>query len=220
VAATNVPLEQAVGMGRFRADLYHRISVLRIHLPPLRDRTEDIPYLVEHFLNLFARKYGRRIYRLTPEAVSLLQAYLWPGNIRELRNVLERVFIETQADVIGARAFSEWVRERRDFLVEGRSERQGREALPTVILPQRSDRGDGGAGAESPVFEAEFYAGEEGVRSTRPVNLAEEEIRCAYRDAGGNLADAARRLGVHRATLYRYMVKLGLSRKDLDKGGS
>lgn len=124
VAATNIPLEQAVGTGGFRADLYHRLSVLRIHLPPLRERPEDIPFLVEHFLNLFSRKYGRRIYRLTSDAIGLLQAYLWPGNIRELRNVLERVFIETQAEVIGARAFGEWIRERQDFLggLQGRRE--------------------------------------------------------------------------------------------------
>jgi len=217
VAATNVPLEQAVGTGRFRADLYHRLSVLRIHLPPLRERPEDIPYLVEHFLHLFSRKYKRRIYRLTPEAINLLQAYMWPGNIRELRNVLERVFIENRADVIGARAFGEWVRERRDFLVVVSGGRGGgRLPPPTVILPQKSDAGNGAVtDAGSQVFEAEFYSGDTRSRSTRPVNLTEEDIRRAYRDAGGNLADAARRLGVHRATLYRYMEKLGLSRRSL-----
>jgi sigma-54 specific flagellar transcriptional regulator A len=220
LAATNVPLEQAVGTGRFRADLYHRISVLRIHLPPLRDRIEDIPYLVEHFLKIFARKYGRRIYRLTPEAVSLLQAYMWPGNVRELRNVLERVFVETQADVIGARAFGEWIRERQDFLAEVRDGHgAGRSSLPAVLLPQGAQRMERTKAESefSPVFEAEFYAGEEGGRSTRPANLTEEEIHRAYRDAGGNLADAARRLGVHRATLYRYLDKLGLSRADLEE---
>lgn len=216
VAATNVPLEQAVGLGRFRADLYHRISVLRIHLPPLRERVEDIPYLVEHFLNLFARKYNRRIYRLTPEAINLLQSYLWPGNIRELRNVLERVFIETRADVIGARAFGEWIRERQDFLAESRGSRtQGHSFLPAMLLPQRSE--DSGLNAESAVLEAEFSSGTQPVRSTRAVHLTEAEIRRAYRDAHGNLADAARRLGVHRATLYRYMQKLGLLRASLEE---
>ncbi|MGE4544350.1 MAG: sigma-54 interaction domain-containing protein [Pedobacter sp.] len=221
VAATNVPLEQAVGMGRFRPDLYHRISVLRIHLPPLRERVEDIPYLVEHFLNLFARKYGRRIYRLTPEAVGLLQSYLWPGNIRELRNVLERVFIETRADVIGARAFGEWIRERQDFLAQSRDGRgQRQSSLPAVVLPRSVERSaETDAGSGSAVLEAEFYSTAEHVRSTRPVNLTAEEILRAYGDAHGNLADAARRLGVHRATLYRYMQKLGLSRTVLDESG-
>ena len=219
VAATNVPLEQAVGTGRFRADLYHRISILRVHLPPLRERAEDVPYLVEHFLNLFARKYGRRIYRLTPEAVGLLQSYLWPGNIRELRNVLERVFIETQADVIGARAFGEWIRERQDFLSEPRDVRSQRHASgPAVMLPRSGERSSGTlAGSEAQVFEAEFYSSEDHGHTTRPVNLTVEGIRRAYADAEGNLADAARRLGVHRATLYRYMKKLGLSRKVLEE---
>lgn len=219
VAATNVPLEQAVGTRRFRSDLYHRISVLRIHLPPLRERVEDIPYLVEHFLNLFARKYGRRIYRLTPEAVGLLQSYLWPGNIRELRNVLERVFIETQADVIGARAFAEWIRERQDFLAESRNGMAQRQASGSaVMLPQRGERSEETvAGSEPQVFEAEFYSCGESGHTTRPVNLTVERICRAYGDADGNLADAARRLGVHRATLYRYMQKLGLSRKSLEE---
>lgn len=218
VAATNVPLEQAVGTGRFRADLYHRISVLRIHLPPLRERIDDIPYLVDHFLNLFARKYGRRIYRLTPEAVNLLQSYLWPGNIRELRNVLERVFIETQADVIGARAFGEWIRERQDFLTQSRDRRDRRQSpFPAVMLPQRGEHSvEANADSESTVLDAEFYSTAEHVRSTRPVNLTALEIIRAYGDAHGNLADAARRLGVHRATLYRYMQKLGLTREFLE----
>ncbi len=115
VAATNVPMERAVQQGQFRADLYHRLAVLRIHLPALRQRLEDIPLLVEHFLGTFRRKYGRNVDRLTSEAMLLLRAYLWPGNVRELRNVLERVFIESQSEVIGARAFREWVNERQDF---------------------------------------------------------------------------------------------------------
>lgn len=219
VAATNVPLEQAVGMGRFRADLYHRLSVLRIHLPPLRERPEDIPYLVEHFLKLFSRKYDRRIYRLTPEALNLLQSYLWPGNVRELRNVLERVFIETRAEVIGARAFAEWIRERQDFLSESSGRlTQGRTPLPAMILPQHAGRGaEPESAADFGVLEAEFQTGEESTRTTRPANLTVEAIRHAYRDARGNLAAAARRLGVHRATLYRYMRKLGLSREALEK---
>src|SRR5512145_742118 len=91
VGATNVPLERTVHEGRFRADLYHRLAVLRIQLPALRQRPEDIPLLVEHFLRQFRRKYARPVERLTPEAMALLDAYLWPGNVRELRNVLERV---------------------------------------------------------------------------------------------------------------------------------
>jgi len=105
VCATNVPLERAVATGRFRADLYHRLAVLRLHLPALRERLEDLPFLVEFFLPILNRKYRRRVQRLTPEAVNFLRTYLWPGNIRELRNVLERVVVETQGEVIGAPLF-------------------------------------------------------------------------------------------------------------------
>lgn len=112
VAATNVSLEQVVKMGGFRADLYHRLAVLRVHMPALRDRKGDIPLLVNHFLGMLNQRYRRRVLRLSPEAMRALEGYHWPGNIRELRNVLERVYVETDAPVIGRNALSEWERER------------------------------------------------------------------------------------------------------------
>ena len=218
IAATNVPLERAVQQGRFRADLYHRLAVLRIHLPALRQRHEDIPLLVDHFLGVFRRKYGRKVLRLTNEATALLQAYLWPGNVRELRNVLERVFIESSTEVIGARAFKEWVQERQDFSPgdwgPGQLDQGGAAlALPYPlaqdrILLSRPDR----LSLSAPL------ANHNGSlpRTTQPVNLTVESIRDAWSRAEGNLALAARLLGVHRATLYRYMKKLGLSRDSLN----
>jgi DNA-binding NtrC family response regulator len=217
LAATNVPLEQAVGQGRFRPDLYHRLSVLRLHLPPLRRRTEDIPRLIGHFLRIFEKKYSRHVERLTPEAVSLLQSYLWPGNIRELRNVLERVFVETQGEVIGARSFGEWVRERQDFTPGGwgLEANEGRPTQPVIPpYPLVSERI---AGPPGRYLEAEILPEDRGRGTTRPAELDSAEIRRAWRATAGNLTAAARLLGVHRATLYRYMDKLGLSRKDLDE---
>jgi len=196
VCATNVPLEQAVGEGRFRADLYHRLAVLRIHLPPLRERSEDIPPLVDHFLQSFSAHYGRRIERLTTEAIVLLQSYLWPGNIRELRNVLERVFVETGSEVIGARAFAEWVEERQAF-AGGQHPKETTSLAPPYPLPQTERL------LEAPAVLA---------RTTRPVGLTREAIHEALESQHGNLSAAARRLGVHRATLYRYLKKLGISR--------
>jgi sigma-54 specific flagellar transcriptional regulator A len=215
VAATNVPLEQAVGGGRFRADLYHRLSVLRIHLPPLRERPEDIPALVGHFLDGFARTYGRRVERLTPEALALLQSYLWPGNVRELRNVLERVFVETRAEVIGARAFAEWVRERRDFSAGDWGVGSGAMHRPPPLAPPYPLASERRllAGGTPTLIEAEAVPARP--RSTRPADLDAAEIRDALRASAGNLAAAARLLGVHRATLYRYLHRLGLRRKDL-----
>jgi DNA-binding NtrC family response regulator len=218
VAATNVPLEQAVGRGRFRADLYHRLSVLRIHLPALRERSEDIPALVDHFLRQFSRKYRRTIHRLTSEAITLLQSYLWPGNVRELRNVLERVFIETRSEAIGARAFREWVRERQAFSSgQWDNTESGSMPRPAVMLshPLASPQAESILAVDK-VLDAEYASDRiASRRSTRPVNLSETAIRRAYQTADGNLAAAARLLGIHRATLYRYLKKLDICRDDL-----
>jgi transcriptional regulator with GAF, ATPase, and Fis domain len=138
ISATNVPLEQAVQARTFRLDLYHRLEVLRVHMPPLRERVKDIPLLTAHFLEQLNAKYQRQIQGLTPEAMALLQTYHWPGNIRELRNVLERVAVETMADVIGRRAFDEWVRER-SRVYPGTWDVKARETAqatrPTIITP-------------------------------------------------------------------------------------
>jgi Nif-specific regulatory protein len=90
VAATNQPLEQAVRAGTFRRDLFFRLQVVEIRVPPLRDRPGDVPVLAEHFLQRFVREMGRRIKGFTPAALAKLRDYHWPGNVRELRNVMER----------------------------------------------------------------------------------------------------------------------------------
>jgi DNA-binding NtrC family response regulator len=218
VAATNVPMERAVQQGRFRADLYHRLAVLRIHLPALRQRVDDIPLLVEHFLGVFRRKYGRNVNRLTNEAMSLLQAYLWPGNIRELRNVLERVFIESHAEIIGARAFREWVSERQDFSPGdwGPGQLGNDVAAMALPYPLANDRVLLSRPERLALSGPEPTGATGSARTTRPVNLTVESIRKAWSKSQGNLAAAARILGVHRATLYRYMKKHDLSRDSLE----
>lgn len=90
VAASNKPLEEEVAAGRFREDLYYRLAVIPIHVPPLRERIEDIPVLAEHFIKTFAKKLGKRIDRLDPRALDVLMAHDWPGNIRQLENSIER----------------------------------------------------------------------------------------------------------------------------------
>ncbi|HZW35387.1 MAG: sigma-54-dependent transcriptional regulator [Deltaproteobacteria bacterium] len=93
IAATNKSLEEEVAAGRFRKDLFFRLNVFPLRVPPLRERKEDIPVLAEIFLSRFARKCGKRIARITPGSVALLQAYEWPGNVRELENLIERAVI-------------------------------------------------------------------------------------------------------------------------------
>src|SRR6059058_3923157 len=93
VAATNKVLEEEIQRGNFREDLFYRLNVIPFHVPPLRDRAEDIPLLADYFLHEFTRAYGRKPKELTPEAYRLLQEYHWPGNVRELRNLIERIVI-------------------------------------------------------------------------------------------------------------------------------
>jgi two-component system, NtrC family, nitrogen regulation response regulator NtrX len=93
VAATNKVLDEEVERGNFREDLFYRLNVIPFHVPPLRDRAEDIPLLADYFLQEFTRAYGRKPKELTPEAYRTLQEHHWPGNVRELRNLIERIVI-------------------------------------------------------------------------------------------------------------------------------
>jgi transcriptional regulator with GAF, ATPase, and Fis domain len=93
IAATNEPLEQAIFGGKFRQDLFYRLNVIRVLLPPLRDRREDIPLLAEHFLTRCARRFGRAVVALAEDAKDKLINYDWPGNVRELEHVIERTVV-------------------------------------------------------------------------------------------------------------------------------
>ena len=106
VAATNKPLEQAIDEGRFRPDLYYRLNVFRIELPPLRERRDDIPMLVDHFVRKFSRDMNKKILRVNPRAMDLLQQYHWPGNIRELENAVERAMVVSQEPELRERDFT------------------------------------------------------------------------------------------------------------------
>jgi transcriptional regulator with GAF, ATPase, and Fis domain len=233
ISATNVSLERAVQARAFRLDLYHRLDVLRVNMPPLRDRTDDIPLLVEYFLAQLNEKYQHHIRGLTNDAIALLQQYDWPGNIRELRNVLERVHVETVGDVIGRQAFMEWVEERSRFY-PGSWDLQAREAAraerpalippysglvqPTLpmlhvgagevidVVPQRLDP----TASPSPV------TGPMPMAPKPPQEITREQLERVYRQAGGNITQAAKLLGIHKATLYRRMKTLGLTREDLE----
>jgi len=100
IAATNRDLEQEVQAGRFRRDLYYRLNVYPLSVPPLRERSDDIPLLVQAFARAFGKKLGKRIEKISPNTMTALQQYAWPGNIRELQNVIERAVITTQDTVL------------------------------------------------------------------------------------------------------------------------
>jgi two-component system response regulator AtoC len=111
LAATARDLEADVQEGEFRSDLYYRINVVRIHLPPLRHRVDDVPVLLQHFVSLFNESLGLDIEGFAPEAVKMLTSYSWPGNIRELENVVERAMVLADDSSIGAEDLPEAVRD-------------------------------------------------------------------------------------------------------------
>jgi two-component system response regulator AtoC len=106
IAATNRDLRQMVADGRFQEDLFYRLNVIPIHIPPLRERRDDIPALVEHFVTKHAQRTGRRIERIDEGVLEALQHYDWPGNVRELENTIERAVVLSTGPVITARAIS------------------------------------------------------------------------------------------------------------------
>jgi DNA-binding NtrC family response regulator len=110
IAATNRQLETEVEAGRFRKDLYYRLNVVPVHLPPLRDRKSDIPMLATHFIEKYNKRLNKRIEGISDEALTMLQGYPWPGNIRELENLMERVILFAEGARIEARDLPEAVR--------------------------------------------------------------------------------------------------------------
>jgi DNA-binding NtrC family response regulator len=106
IAATNRDLRQLVSEGRFQEDLFYRLNVIPIHIPPLRERPEDVPILVEHFVRKHEQRTGRRVERVEDAALGALQQYEWPGNVRELENTLERAVVLTPGPIITVRAIS------------------------------------------------------------------------------------------------------------------
>ncbi len=123
IAATNVDLRRMMEEGRFREDLYYRLHVITVELPPLRERKEDIPLLVEHFLDKYGRENGRVGLEITPQAIELLMEYDWPGNVRELENVIERAVVLSAGPRIDVDLVPDHVRRARPFHV------------PPVVLP-------------------------------------------------------------------------------------
>ncbi len=106
IAATNKTLEEVVRRGKFREDLFYRLNVINITVPPLRERKEDIPELAEHFMQKYSPRIGKEVKRISSEALEKMNAYQWPGNIRELENVIERAVILSDAEEIGSEDLS------------------------------------------------------------------------------------------------------------------
>ncbi len=211
IAATNVDLEAAAAQRLFRPDLFYRLNVLRLRLPPLRERSEDLPLLIEYFIEQFNERYGRHVSRITPDALALLASYSWPGNVRELRNLMERVFAENDVDVLGRRAFQEWAQERAALADSGHVD----PAVTLLPYPSRIELPMAGSDTTTGPLPIAPPRLAQAAVPTPETEIDGPAIRAAYQACRGNLTQAATRLGVHKATLYRRMKALGITREDL-----
>jgi DNA-binding NtrC family response regulator len=189
IAATNRDLEELIAAGRFREDLYYRLNVVPIALPSLRERRDDIPLLVAHFIDKYNRRLGKKVERVDDEAMHLLLNHGWPGNIRELENLMERSVLFADGPVIEAQALPEGLRERAAAPAAG-------PAAPAPALPA-----GGGASMKDIVRHAQ-------------AELERELIARALEETGGNVTRAAKRLQISRKSLQVKMKELGLRGSD------
>ncbi|CAB3389518.1 sigma-54 interaction domain-containing protein [Kyrpidia spormannii] len=189
IAAGNQPLEDLVAKGRFREDLYYRLNVVRIFIPPLRERLDDIPVLVETFLEDLCAAYGRPAPHLEPDFLVALMRHPWSGNVRELRNVLERLVVTVEDE--------SWNSGHLAMLLQAGGPEAGHlVGSPSgETAPQRLGRPGAGPGTARPDGEL---------------------ILEALRKTGGNKAAAARLLGISRGTLYNRLRSLGLDPQAFD----
>jgi len=166
IAATNRDLREFVREGRFREDLYYRLSVFELYIPPLRERGSDIEHLVHHFLEHFKRQHGRPSLTLSPDAKDKLLGYGWPGNVRQLRNVVDSAVV----------------------MCEG-----------NVILADDLGLRDATSGEQLESLRLDYWE--------------RKLVQEALKRTSGNIPEAARLLGVGRATLYRKVEEFGIERK-------
>jgi two-component system response regulator AtoC len=189
LAATNRDLEREVQQSHFRGDLYFRLAVILLHLPPLRERGEDAVLLAEHFLQQFSAKYGKDVRRIDARAREVLLSYPWPGNVRELSHVIERAVLWSRDSTLNVDHLSVSAPMRVEPDGGGRAPEAVEQALPPV---------------NGPVAPSQFPEG---------VDLSQWErlmIERAMREAGGNQTKAAQRLGITRDTLRYRLKKFGI----------
>ena len=194
VAATNRDLRQEIAAGRFREDLYYRLNVVPVHLPPLRERKTDIPLLTEHFLVKQAARLKKGNMKLAQDAQDALVAYAWPGNIRELENVVERTVLLTDGDTIRAKDLPP---ELHRALALGTTGEAGLPVDEHSVEDGAAESPDATGGLKVQVREA-------------TARLEKELIVKALAQTGGNVTQAARLLKISRKSLQIKMKELGL----------
>jgi len=192
IAATNKdPLEE-VQNGRLRDDLYYRLNVVPIHIPPLRERPEDIPVLAQHFLIMMSEKYNKYFWDFSPEAVQVLLRYPWPGNVRELRNTIERIVVLATTDRVTTELFPERV-----------VKAAGKGKVPPLAVEEA-------LACIKKALQATPTGGEETEDVLPFAEVEKRAILGAIKKCNNDISKAARKLGLSRATLYRKLEKYGV----------
>jgi two-component system nitrogen regulation response regulator GlnG len=192
IAATNRDLDSRVASGEFRSDLYYRLNVFTIRLPPLRDRGNDVILLARHFLKKFGRDFGREIHDFSPTALELLAGYVWPGNIRELQSVVKKALLETVGPMIAPDCLPRTLRRNSGEMPTGEP----------VRGPQSIDF--------SSVIRDRLQAGSTNLHAEMLTLLERTLLPDVLRHTGGNLSQAARILGITRPTLRTKLADAGL----------
>jgi len=217
ISASNRSLLAAVKEGRFRDDLFYRLHVFPILLPPLRERPEDIPDLVRHFLARFNAEEGKRIRSVSAAAMAVLSAHPWPGNVRQLENAVFRAVVLAEGDEIGTGEFPQIA------APADRPEPAASTAAPLLLEAPVEPSPDSAADQRpslSPGFPPEAGLGMLPVLDAkgeiRPLAEVESElIRLAISHYDGQMSEVARRLRIGRSTLYRRLKELGLETDEL-----
>ncbi|MDF1563395.1 MAG: sigma-54 dependent transcriptional regulator [Deltaproteobacteria bacterium] len=193
IAATNRDIEAEIAAGRFREDLYYRLNVVPLDLPPLRGRRDDIPFLVRSFVERFNERLGLEVSGVDDAAMDLLQRYPWPGNIRELENVMERTFLFLDGDTIGPADLPDSIR--------ARAEGAPRDGQPDLEALRQ-------------VFDSGGSASMKDIVRAASQDLERDLIVSALEATGHNVTQAARRLKISRKSLQLKMKDLGLRDRD------
>ena len=203
ISATNRDLAQLVASGKFREDLYYRLNVFPLHVPPLRERPEDIEPLVEHFVATFAAQEGKKVRGVSPEASALLHRHPWPGNVRQLENSVFRAVVLADEEVLTSNDFPQIVQALGNIAM-GPAPIPQTPLLPGLSAPILARPAPAAGGAEEvSTFDAQGHL--------RPLEAIEADvIRLALTKYNGQMSEVARRLGIGRSTLYRKVRELGM----------
>jgi DNA-binding NtrC family response regulator len=200
ISATNRDLAALARDGQFREDLYYRLNVFPIVIPPLRDRHEDIPALARHFIERFAAEEHKAVAGLSPEAADLLERFEWPGNVRQLENTIFRAVVLCDGTQLDACDFPQIAAA---MGVEARARRTNADAPVPAALPGRP--------AAQAIASPYVFTAVDGNGHMRKLEDIESEmIRLAISRYDGHMSEIARRLGIGRSTLYRKLKELGL----------